>query len=270
MANTKEDLINAFYLIDGCYHTNVFEIINLDEEEDLLNQAIFDMLLEGEVLFVYNDDTTDNSTGFIFYKSEGKILNEFVYKKDEKFVIMSSLCSWSYPKYQDLSKKEKAKFLMQTEKYISYNSLPISFDFNTSKGIEVIYKQSERDINQLSGKKVLWIKVLAYFWRYGIIACVIPAMYLGRIVTKSRTGVLLGLSSIMMIMGLYYLLGYIFKFRHIYCVFQNANHEKMSPNEIYWNTLSKKDLIGVPILLICIGVAGLILSLLYFTGIIVD
>ncbi|MBU1093167.1 MAG: hypothetical protein KKH01_01755 [Firmicutes bacterium] len=117
---------------------------------------------------------------------------------------------------------------------------------------------------------MLWIKILAYFWRYGIIACVIPAMYLGRVVTKSRTGVLPGLSSIMMIMGLYYLLGYIFKFRHIYCVFQNANNEKMSPNEIYWNTLSKKDLIGVPILLICIGVAGLILSLLYFTGIIVD
>ena len=57
------------------------------------------------------------------------------------------------------------------------------------------------------------------------------------------------------------LIGYKCKWRHIYCSYQNAYHEKMTPHSIRWHKIRKSDALGVPLIFLVFGIISLLLMI---------
>lgn len=55
------------------------------------------------------------------------------------------------------------------------------------------------------------------------------------------------------VFAIYELIGYKCKWKHIFCAYQNACHQKMTPNNINWNQVRKSDAYGVPAVFCIIG-----------------
>lgn len=96
-----------------------------------------------------------------------------------------------------------------------------------------------------------FIKAFAYFHRYGWIVVMLICFE----ITKSLYTI--GLFSI--VYGIWTLLGYLLKWKHIFCSFQNSYHNPMTPNRINWNIIEKKDAYGIPAIFF-IGGIGVIIA----------
>ena len=92
--------------------------------------------------------------------------------------------------------------------------------------------------------------LLAYFHRYGWIALTLIIMYF----TDSFSP----LSISCIVYSAWTFLGYIFRWKHIYCSYQNAYHNTMTPNTVDWDNVKKTDTYGIPIVFMLFGI-GLLL-----------
>lgn len=93
------------------------------------------------------------------------------------------------------------------------------------------------------------IKTLALFHRYLWIACTVAfAFCFGKEYFMLRIGISFFLYA------LYSLIGYIFRWKHIYCSYQNACHKKMTPDHIIWGNVKKSDAYGIPIIFGILGI----------------
>ena len=72
-------------------------------------------------------------------------------------------------------------------------------------------------------------------------------------------GVCLGIGSLLF--AAYTLIGYLCRWKHIYCSYQNASHQKMTPNRIDWRTVKKSDAYGIPLFFGAMGILLIILTL---------
>ena len=93
------------------------------------------------------------------------------------------------------------------------------------------------------GKRIM---ALAYFHRYGWIA----AMMICVAVWLEQMICILSVGSIAF--SVWSFVGYKNKWKHIYCSFQNAYHQKMTPNNIQWHKIKKSDAYGVPLIFLII------------------
>lgn len=59
--------------------------------------------------------------------------------------------------------------------------------------------------------------------------------------------------------AVYELVGYICRWKHIYCSYQNAYHQKMTPNNIRWHTVKKTDAYGISTIFGFLGIAMIII-----------
>ena len=57
------------------------------------------------------------------------------------------------------------------------------------------------------------------------------------------------------------LIGYKRKWRHIYCSYQNAYREEMTPHSIQWHKIKKSDAIGGPVIFLAMGIILLLLMI---------
>ncbi len=96
-----------------------------------------------------------------------------------------------------------------------------------------------------------FIKAFAYFHRYGWIV----VMLLCVTITKS----LYTAGSIVIVFSIWTLLGYLLKWKHIFCSFQNAYHMSMTPNKINWSNIRKSDAYGIPAIFFILGL-GLVFA----------
>lgn len=83
-----------------------------------------------------------------------------------------------------------------------------------------------------------WIILLAYWHRYVflILSVVLPLM-----MARTRTDALTGMGIGMLSYGLYTLIGYLLRWKHIYCSFQSTAHQRMTPGDIRWRLIRKSD-----------------------------
>ena len=101
------------------------------------------------------------------------------------------------------------------------------------------------------------IIALAYFHRYGWIV----AMMICIVVWLQQSICIISAGCIAF--SFWSLFGYKNKWKHIYCSYQDAYHQKMSPNNIQWHKIKKSDAYGVPLMFFIIGLALLSIMLLY-------
>ena len=108
-------------------------------------------------------------------------------------------------------------------------------------------------------KKILF---WAYFWRYGIIAlAILPFLIVGGIgaITDNYNYTLflvalLNMPSVLIVTGIYYIIGTKLEFTHLYCVNQSMSHQKMDPYRAEWTDADKKDMKKVGITLLIVGI----------------
>ena len=61
----------------------------------------------------------------------------------------------------------------------------------------------------------------------------------------------------------YDLVGYLCKWKHIFCSYQNAYHQEMTPNIIDWSKIKKSDAYGIPVILGVLGIAIVLYHIFY-------
>ncbi len=101
------------------------------------------------------------------------------------------------------------------------------------------------------------IIALAYFHRYGWIA----AMMLCIAICPEQMFCIFSVACLSF--SVWSFIGYKKKGKHIYCSFQNAYHQKMTPNNIQWHKIKKSDAYGVPLVFLIIGLALLTVMMWY-------
>lgn len=94
------------------------------------------------------------------------------------------------------------------------------------------------------------IILLAYFHRYvfPFVMFLVPTFLLGLL------GMGLGLAAI----GLVEVIGYQLRWKHIYCAWQDAKHQPMTPGDIRWHRISKGEAYGASAVLIVLGLAAVV------------
>lgn len=102
-------------------------------------------------------------------------------------------------------------------------------------------------------KNVLII-VLAYANRYLYPGIILLVLLYG----KSSSNYIPAAISILAFSA-YELIGYLCKWKHIFCSFQNVNHQKMTPDHIDWGKVSKADAYGCPCIFAVFGILLLLL-----------
>ena len=97
--------------------------------------------------------------------------------------------------------------------------------------------------------------ILAYCNRYlyPFLAFLIPMLLLP--LHRNKTWLMLSLGVCVLLFGVYQLVGYLLRWRHIFCSFQNAYHVEMTPDDVRWDWVKKSDAYGVPIVFGVLGIA---------------
>ena len=117
-------------------------------------------------------------------------------------------------------------------------------------------------------KKILF---WAHFWRDGIIAlAILPFLIVGGIsaITDNYNYTLflvalLNMPSVLIVTGIYYIIGTKLEFTHLCCVYQSMNHKKMDPYRAEWTDTDKKDMKKVGITLLIVGILCFVGFLVY-------
>lgn len=101
------------------------------------------------------------------------------------------------------------------------------------------------------------IIALAYFHRYGWIV----AMMICIVVWLQQSIYIFSVGCTAY--SFWSLIGYKNKWKHIYCSYQDAYHQKMTPNSSQWHKIKKRDAYGIPLMFFIIGLALLSIMLFY-------
>ena len=102
--------------------------------------------------------------------------------------------------------------------------------------------------------------VLAYLDRYVYPVLILLVGLLAELF-RDRNTMLCVLALGILLDGIYNLVGYLCRWKHIYLCYQSMSHTKMTPTRIEWERLAKKDAYGVPAALIIGGIVGILVSI---------
>ncbi len=251
---TVDEFIKSFYMKDGYYHTTALELLGEDDiNEENFSKAVLSMLDDDEVMFTYDDSNSDNSEAMLFYKNNNRLIYEYIFKENEKFDFNLSYITWTYPDFIDLTFKELNIFVSKLKEYIFDNNIPLEIKMNKTQKRVLENPRSDDEYPELNDKQVKRIKILANFGISIFIALILFLSVLVGYLMNNLNYTLIGFSSGLIIMGIYYAIGIKLKWRHVYCMLQKSNRHKMTPNDINWHSISKIDLIGFPITFLILG-----------------
>ncbi len=98
--------------------------------------------------------------------------------------------------------------------------------------------------------------MLARMYRYLFpIACSFGAAALAAALktTKRTAVILMGVGCVLY--ALYTFVGYKCRWKHLYCAYQDACHQIMTPHDIRWGTVKKSEMYVFPIIFGVLGIA---------------
>ena len=93
-----------------------------------------------------------------------------------------------------------------------------------------------------------------YIWPYFII-------FVSLAVGGSNLLLLMGVG--MVLYAAYSVIGYQLRWKHIYCSYQNAYREEMTPQHIRWGRIKKSDAYGIPAIIAVIGIGAIVCHCLF-------
>jgi len=119
---------------------------------------------------------------------------------------------------------------------------------NRSRQIDEYLRNGCDDMNKTDRKEKM-VVILAYFHRYGWIAAmmVCAVLWVEKMIWIFAAGCL--------IFSVWTFVGYRCGWKHIYCSFQDACHQKMTPDQVQWHKVKKSDAYGTPLIFFLLGLA---------------
>lgn len=129
------------------------------------------------------------------------------------------------------------------------------WDDSKNISIPIHLDEKQSDPQRASSKLVIF---LALFHRYFCHFIFFALLFL---IARSKRQLVLLMGVHCLLFGIYSFFGYVFRWKHIFCSYQNSNHTRMTPSRINWNTIKKSDCIGVPIIFAVLGFAAVVVSL---------
>lgn len=246
---------------NGKYYTKAVETVDFSNEEAELSfyKEIYELLNEDEISIIY--DVSEEADGFAFinYKHQGKLVVDEAFFEKDIYNIYVDLSMWMYPEMKELTLKERVALYDKLTEWKEETGVPLDiYGFEREKNPKRLLEQSDKDqiiLSKEQEKKVILFSNLAQYGLLSLIA-IIPIVYLGISGATSVPFYLIGIGLI--IYGGYLIIGVLMKYRHVYCIFQSLSKKKKTPNEVYWNTLSKTDLYGVPLIMIVLGLITIV------------
>ena len=130
----------------------------------------------------------------------------------------------------------------------------MSIDYGKKRLTKKHFDQSDEDKMILDETQVEKVKKQAKLVKNSFPLVVFISLILPIIITKNVKISLYAPSILILLYGLYIFLGIIKRYRFIYCFIQLEARKEMTPNEIYWNTLSKSEKYGYPIAMLVLGI----------------
>jgi len=99
----------------------------------------------------------------------------------------------------------------------------------------------------------LRIMILAYAHRYAypILIFLFPFLF-----GESYFFLVLGIG--LVLLALYDLIGYLCRWKHLFCSYQNAHRRQMTPHKILWHTIKKSDICGGSAVWAFLGIAAIV------------
>ena len=102
------------------------------------------------------------------------------------------------------------------------------------------------------------MKNLAWFHHF---VCPVLIIFLPLLLAGRFTLIAMGVGSFLF--ALWRLIGYIYKWTHIYCAIQLAGRKQMTPQCPVWDSVKKSDAFGPPVLFVLLGIALIVCHLIY-------
>ncbi|HAQ56749.1 MAG TPA: hypothetical protein DCR44_05070 [Acholeplasmatales bacterium] len=266
MTPTKQDVRNAFYQIGREHHTTLTTLPGFEDAKPFVFQTIMEMLADGEVWFVHDDATPE--AAFIFYRRNDGLMMAYIFRKENGFEFVPEACIWVHPQKKVVQPFETAQLLLVLEANVRFQGIELHLRSAELEKAKRLIGQAKTDAVPLSARQARNVKVLAYGVYYSLLVAFVPLYLLGFVLYLHPYSGVLSLCFGLFLYGCYLLLGALLRFRHIYCLYQNANHLPMTPEDVHWNTLNRSDYYGVPAVFMVMGATGTVLSLLAFAGII--
>lgn len=255
----KEDIQKLFYLKDGFYKTNLVDINHMKEDKSLVYETVLDMLREGELRFIYCDETYGHSGAYLVLRKNNRLLMEYLFFNGTEFTFNVDKATFVYPKNRKLSISEKEDLAYQLPIYIKYTKVNLIID-NHSRVYKKEVRMNERLEIDLVDEGQTLVLILAKILRLLIIATPLGLGYLCYSL-YGETGIFIGFGTGIILSGIYLFIGVKNRYRHIYCFFQFIKKRAMTPNDIDWQSLPVFDLYIWPFILIFLGLASVVYGL---------
>ncbi len=103
------------------------------------------------------------------------------------------------------------------------------------------------------------IIILALFYIYGymvLFPLILFPILIFFIFKENVFLLLLGIDFILF--ALHSLIGYVCRWKHIYCSYQHIHRKRMTPNNICWAKMKKSDAYGIPVIFALLGIVLII------------
>lgn len=112
-----------------------------------------------------------------------------------------------------------------------------------------------------SQKKRVVMLALFYIYGYLVIFPLLLFPYFIFLIFKENVFLLL-LGIDFILFALHSLVGYVCRWKHIYCSYQHLHRKQMTPNNICWAKMKKSDAYGTPVIFALLGIVLIIFHFL--------
>ena len=79
---------------------------------------------------------------------------------------------------------------------------------------------------------------------------------------SSKSAMLISMGVGLLCFGVYTLVGYCYEWRHVFCMYQNMYHQKMTPEKCDWGKIKKTDAYGFPTIFMVFGIGAIVAGIL--------
>ena len=103
------------------------------------------------------------------------------------------------------------------------------------------------------------IIILAFFYIYGymvLFPLILFPILIFSLFKENVLALLMGIDFILF--ALHSLVGYVCRWKHIYCSYQHIHRKRMTPNNICWAKMKKSDAYGIPVIFALLGIVLII------------
>ena len=105
------------------------------------------------------------------------------------------------------------------------------------------------------------VRALALFCRYGIIAIIVAGLVVCMKLRRDYLLLIMGVG--LLLLAAWNTAGYFFRWRHVYCSWQNAKKQRMTPHDIRWGTVDRKEFFACVALDAVMGIAAIVVQLVW-------